>query len=158
MLPLFRRGLWCDFMLQSYQRLKLANQGVAPRNVMVWSSGLTASPCLSRNSFVVQVWGGSTWQENFDLIENGYNVIMSHVDAWYLDCGFGRWRQMGEPACSPYRTWQNVYKHRPWSRMRLTTPQMKQVLGGEACMWTEQVDESMLDSRMWPRSAALAER
>jgi beta-hexosaminidase Fdl len=64
----------------------------------------------------------------------------------------------GEPACSPYRTWQTVYKHRPWDRMRLTAVQLKQILGGEACLWTEQVDESTLDSRLWPRAAALGER
>lgn len=26
------------------------------------------------------------------------------------------------------------------------------------CLWTEQVDEPLLDSRLWPRSSALAER
>lgn len=89
------RGLWCDFMLQAFSRLKLANNNLAPRIVSVWSSGLTNSPCLSRHNFAVQVWGGSTWQENYDLLMNGYNVIISHVDAWYLDCGFGNWRTTG---------------------------------------------------------------
>ena len=89
------RSLWCDFMLQAFNRLKLANNNVAPKMVGVWSSGLTNSPCLSRNNFAVQVWGGSTWAENYDLIMNGYNIIISHVDAWYLDCGFGAWRSTG---------------------------------------------------------------
>lgn len=73
-------------------RLKKANKNVIPRNVAVWSSGLTSTPCLSKNNFAVQIWGGSTWQENHDLLLSGYNVVFSHVDAWYLDCGFGSWR------------------------------------------------------------------
>ncbi|KAM7345315.1 beta acetylhexosaminidase fused lobes isoform 2-T2 [Cochliomyia hominivorax] len=152
------RGLWCDFMLNAMARLKIANNNVEPKIVSVWSSGLTNTRCLPKTQFAVQVWGGSTWQENYDLIDNGFNVIFSHVDAWYLDCGFGNWRATGDAACSPYRTWQNVYKHRPWERMRLDKTRRKQVLGGEVCLWTEQVDESQLDNRLWPRAAALGER
>lgn len=145
-------------MLQAYNRLKIANKGIPIKKTAVWSSGITSSPCLSRKAFVVQIWGGSTWHENHELIDTGYSVIISHVDAWYLDCGFGNWRSTGEGACSPYRTWQTIYKHRPWKQMRLSSSQMKQVLGGEACLWTEQVDETTLDSRLWPRASALAER
>uniref|UniRef100_A0A182YEG5 beta-N-acetylhexosaminidase n=1 Tax=Anopheles stephensi TaxID=30069 RepID=A0A182YEG5_ANOST len=154
------RTLWCDFMQQAYHRLQLASgqNGTAPRMVGVWSSGLTSAPCLSKNTFAVQVWGGSKWPENFQLINSGYSLVISHVDAWYLDCGFGSWRSTGEGACSPYRNWQTVYKHRPWEEMKLTSLQMRQILGGEACLWTEQVDESLLDTRLWPRASALAER
>lgn len=114
-----------DFSFQC--RLKKANKNVAPKIVAVWSSALTSAQCLSPHNFGVQIWGGSEWQENYALLQSGFNVIMSHVDAWYLDCGFGSWRTTGEGACSPYTTWQHAYKHRPWEKMRLEAIKMKQV-------------------------------
>lgn len=39
-----------------------------------------------------------------------------------------------------------------------TEEQLSNVLGGEACMWTEYVSKDSVDSRIWPRVLAIAER
>ena len=40
----------------------------------------------------------------------------------------------------------------------LTPEQQKLILGGEAAMWSEYVSAETVDSRIWPRAAAVAER
>jgi len=40
----------------------------------------------------------------------------------------------------------------------LTPEQQARILGGEACMWTEQAGPQTIDSRIWPRTAVIAER
>jgi hexosaminidase len=40
----------------------------------------------------------------------------------------------------------------------LSPEEQARIFGGEACMWTEQAGPQTIDSRIWPRTAAIAER
>ncbi len=41
---------------------------------------------------------------------------------------------------------------------KLSADQQKLILGGEVCMWAEQLAPETIDSRIWPRTLAIAER
>src|SRR5258708_33777834 len=41
---------------------------------------------------------------------------------------------------------------------KLTPEEQKLILGGEVCMWAEQLNPETVDSRVWPRTIAIAER
>ncbi len=92
------------------------------------------------SSTVVQSWRG---QESLgEGARKGYNGILSA--GWYLD---------------HMRTAEAHYLVDPLpANSGLTAEQSARVLGGEACMWHEHVTPESIDSRIWPRMAAIAER
>jgi hexosaminidase len=89
---------------------------------------------------VVQSWRG------FDSLaaaaKQGYSGILSA--GYYLD--------HMDSAATHYRVDPLPAKS------DLTPEQAALILGGEACQWGEYVDPQTIDSRIWPRTAAIAER
>jgi hexosaminidase len=54
---------------------------------------------------------------------------------------------------------ENHYLNDPMPKgADLSTEEKARILGGEATMWTELVTPTTIDSRVWPRTAAIAER
>ncbi len=97
------------------------------------------NPALPKN-VVIQSWRGA--QSLTLAAQQGYQGILSQP--YYLDA---------------MKSSEEHYLADPLpSTSALTPDQRKLVLGGEICMWSEHVNSRSIDSRIWPRSAAIAER
>jgi hexosaminidase len=92
------------------------------------------------NNIVIQSWRGK--QSLIDAARKGYQGILSRD--YYIDLN------------------QSTVHHYLNDPLPENTPlneeEQKLVLGGEATMWAEFVSPENVDSRIWPRTAAIAER
>lgn len=57
--------------------------------------------------------------------------------------------------CAPVKTWQRIYSYDMTLDISESSP--GKIIGGEAAMWSEQTGHTVLEGRLWPRSAAAAE-
>ncbi|ERN20446.1 beta-hexosaminidase 2 [Amborella trichopoda] len=121
---------------------------------------------LSKETTILQSWNNGP--NNTKLITSmGYRAIVSSSAFYYLDCGHGdflgndsSYDKMGDEGnggswCGPFKTWQRIYDYD--ITYGLTAEEAKLVLGGEVALWSEQADGTVLDPRLWPRTAAFAE-
>jgi hexosaminidase len=106
--------------------------------MMGWDEVL--HPDLPKN-VVVQSWRG---QESLaEAAREGHGTLLSY--GYYLDLMWPAARHYGiDPMSGGAAT--------------LTPEEQKRILGGEACMWAEYITPETVDSRLWPRLAAIAER
>jgi len=155
---------WSVFQEEARKRLIEANANQTVPGIL-WTSHLTekgrAAQYLNPEEYIIQIWTTGEDPLIKELLEKNFKLIFSNYDALYLDCGFGAWVGEGNNWCSPYKGWQKVYDNDPLKiALNLTgsTAYNHLIQGGEAAMWTEQVDEANLHSKVWPRAAALAER
>ena len=92
-------------------------------------------------TIVVQSWRG---QESLaTAAQQGYRGILSY--GYYIDL---MWSAARHYAVDPMSG----------AAANLTTEQKKLILGGEAAQWAEWVTPENVDSHIWPRNAAIAER
>ncbi|CAF1047869.1 unnamed protein product [Adineta steineri] len=88
-----------------------------------------------------------SWKSRKSLasaIEKGYKGLLS--TGYYLD--------HLQPATYHYRI-DPILNDELWL---FNEEQLSHVLGGEACMWNEYASQDTVDSRLWPRILAIAER
>ncbi|XP_032672325.1 chitooligosaccharidolytic beta-N-acetylglucosaminidase [Odontomachus brunneus] len=154
--------LWEYFQEKAMEKLKIANGG-KDVPVILWTSGLTNEENLQHldpKKYIIQIWTTGEDETIGRLVQNDFKIIMSNYDALYLDCGFAAWVGEGNNWCTPYKGWQKIYDNSPLEIVKKQGYEHKKdlILGGEAALWTEQADSASVDSRLWPRSAAMAER
>lgn len=124
--------------LQTYFNQQLLKIVVKHNKRMVgWDEIL--NPDLPKD-VIIQSWRGA--KSLSDAAKQGNQGILSQP--YYLD---------------GMRSAKDHYLADPLpSSSDLTPEQRKFVLGGEVCMWSEQLNQNSIDSRIWPRTAAIAER
>ncbi|HXP68291.1 MAG TPA: family 20 glycosylhydrolase, partial [Candidatus Dormibacteraeota bacterium] len=125
--------------LQEYFTLRVQKIVSKHHKIMVgWDEILAQG--MPKDS-VIQSWRG---QDSLAAAaKQGYSGILS--SGYYLD------------AMAPAKKYYSVD---PMSDAdaTLNADQQKRILGGEACMWAEFITDDNIDSRIWPRAAAISER
>jgi len=92
-------------------------------------------------TIVIQSWRGA--DSLAAAAKMGYRGILSN--GYYIDLG---WSAARHYAVDPMGG----------AAANLTAEEKQRILGGESTMWSEYVDAENIDSRIWPRNAAIAER
>jgi hexosaminidase len=133
-----KEGIKNNHELQAYfNRKLLAILQKNGKKMVGWDEIL--DPSIPKDA-VIQSWRGKDGLRA--AATGGYSVILSN--GYYID--------LSQPA------WQHYLNDPLPADINLTADEKQRVLGGEATMWTELVTRENIDSRIWPRTAAIAER
>jgi hexosaminidase len=132
------KGIKDNHALQAYFNTRLLKILQKHKKKMIgWDEVL--QPGLPKD-IVIHSWRGT--KALADAARQGYDGILSN--GYYID--------LIQPASQHY-----VADPLP-ADSTLTPEEAKHILGGEATMWSEWVSPETIDSRIWPRTAAIAER
>ena len=137
-------GLADNHELQTYFNIKLekilAKYG---KSLMGWEEIMTDN---MPKSALIHSWRGinegmEPGESLVKAVKNGYQTILSN--GYYIDL---------------LLSVEDHYLVDPLPAVELSTEEAGRILGGEATMWSELVTPLTVDSRIWPRTAAIAER
>ena len=131
-------GLENNHQLQAYFNSRVAEILTRQNKRMIgWDEIL--DPDLPKD-IVIQSWRGK--EALMEAAENGYDGLLSN--GYYIDLVQStEYHYLNDPL--------------PFGN-RISNDVMRHILGGEATMWSEIVSPETVDSRIWPRTAAIAER
>jgi hexosaminidase len=131
--------------LQTYFTMKLIPMLKRHNKVLMgWEEIMTKN--MSKEA-IIHSWKGinegmKPGESMINAAKNGYQVVLSN--GYYLDLVL------------PIETY---YQTDPLDEnWKLSPAEQNNILGGEATMWGELVSPLTIDSRIWPRTAAIAER
>jgi hexosaminidase len=132
-------GLKNNEALQSYFNKRLepivSKHG---KSMVGWDEVL--DPALPKD-IVIQSWRGP--DSLAAAAKQGFRGLLSN--GYYLDLG---WPAARHYAVDPLSG----------AAANLSPEEKARILGGESCMWAEYINPENIDSRIWPRNAAIAER
>lgn len=140
-----KHNLITNHDLQTYFNLKLekilAKYG---KSIMGWEEIMTNNMTTTA---LIHSWKGvnenvAAGESLIKAAKKGYNTVLSN--GYYID--------LMQPVSEHY-----LVNPIP-NNNNLTQEEKKRILGGEATMWSELVTSLNIDSRLWPRTAAIAER
>ncbi|XP_054979520.1 beta-hexosaminidase subunit beta-like [Sorex araneus] len=140
-----RSSSYNDFKKQESYHIKKLLSIIANlrRRVIVWQDVFDDDIKLYPGT-VIQIWKSDRYTiEEAKVSAAGFHIILSAP--WYLD------------GISYGEDWKNYYLAEPLD-FSGSQKQKQLVLGGEACLWGEYVDETNLTPRLWPRASAVGER
>ena len=127
------------FTMQLIPMLKKHN-----KVLMGWEEIMTKN--MSKDA-IIHSWKGPnegvpTSQSLVNAVKNGYKTVLSN--GYYVDLMQGV---------------ESHYLNDPMPKnSNLSADEKTRILGGEATMWSELASPMTLDSRIWPRTCAIAER
>ncbi len=138
-----KKGFKNNHDLQTYFNIKLQKiLAKYDRKLMGWDEIMTDG---MPKSAIIHSWRGVN--EGFkdgtlvEAVKKGYQAVLSND--YYID---------------RVQSVDHHYLFDPAGGVQLTKEQENRVLGGEVTMWSELVTPLTVDSRIWPRTAAIAER